>query len=113
MYVWFDALSNYLSAIQEPADLHDTFWPADCHVIGKDINWFHSVIWPSMLMSAGYPLPRQVYVHGFILDKDGRKMSKALGNVVDPLKVIDDYSAEVLRFYFLRCVASGQDGNFS
>ena len=113
MYVWFDALSNYLSAIQEPAALHDTFWPADCHVIGKDINWFHSVIWPSMLMSAGYPLPRQVYVHGFILDKDGRKMSKALGNVVDPLKVIDDYSAEVLRFYFLRCVASGQDGNFS
>lgn len=113
VYVWFDALSNYMSALRQPTDLYDRYWPADCHVIGKDISWFHAVIWPAMLLSAGYPLPHQVYVHGFINDQNGRKMSKELGNVVNPLKVIDDYSVEVLRFYFLRCFASGQDGNFS
>ncbi len=113
LYVWFDALSNYISALTAPNDVFDRYWPADCHVIGKDINWFHSVIWPSMLLSAGYPLPRQVYVHGFILDKDGRKMAKQLGNVVDPLEVVEEYSVDVLRFYFLRCFASGHDGKFS
>ncbi len=113
LYVWFDALENYLSALHAPEDLSATFWPASCHVIGKDINWFHSVIWPAMLLSAGEELPAQVYVHGFILDEDGRKMAKHLGNVVDPLEIVGEYGVEVLRFYFLRSFASGHDGKFS
>lgn len=113
MYVWFDALSNYISALKEPEDLYETFWPADLHVIGKDITWFHAVIWPCMLHSAGLPLPRQIYVHGFILDDQGNKMSKSVGNVVDPLEVCQKYGAEVLRFYLLRAFSSGQDGKFS
>jgi methionyl-tRNA synthetase len=113
LYVWFDALSNYISALKSPDDLYEKLWPADCHVVGKDIIWFHTVIWPSMLLSAGYPLPRQVYVHGFILDKEGRKMSKQLGNVVDPLDVVTEYSVDVLRFYFVRTFSSGLDGKFA
>ena len=113
LYVWFDALSNYISALKQPEDLYTNFWPAECHVIGKDIIWFHTVIWPAMLLSAGYPLPHQVYVHGFILDKDGRKMSKQLGNVVDPMEIVKEYSVDVLRFYFLRTFSSGLDGKFS
>jgi len=113
IYVWFDALSNYVSALFQPRENYSRYWPADCHVIGKDIIWFHTVIWPAMLLSAGYPLPEQVYAHGFILDKDGRKMSKQLGNVVDPLEVAREYSVDVLRFYFLRSFSSGTDGNFS
>jgi len=113
LYVWFDALSNYYSALLEPDDISAVYWPCDCHVIGKDILWFHTVIWPAMLLSAGYELPRQVYVHGFILDKDGRKMAKHLGNVVDPLEVIEEYSVDVLRYYFLRSFSSGKDGKFS
>jgi methionyl-tRNA synthetase len=113
LYVWVDALSNYISALKQPQDIHDAWWPADCHVVGKDIIWFHTVIWPAMLLSAGLPLPRQVYVHGFILDQDGRKMSKHLGNVVDPLEVVKEYPVDVLRFYFLRVFSSGLDGRFS
>lgn len=113
LYVWFDALSNYYSALLQPNDISADFWPCDCHVIGKDILWFHTVIWPGMLLSAGYELPRQVYVHGFILDKDGRKMAKHLGNVVDPLEVVREYSVDVLRYYFLRSFSSGKDGKFS
>ncbi len=113
LYVWFEALSNYISALCEPDDLQARYWPASCHVIGKDITWFHSVVWPAMLLSSGYELPRQIYAHGFILDQDGRKMAKHLGNVVDPVAVIEDYSVEVLRFYFLRNFASGDDGRFS
>src|SRR5690606_17252139 len=113
LYVWVDALSNYISALLEPDPSRERFWPADCHVIGKDILWFHTVIWPALLLSAGYPLPRQVYVHGFILDRDGRKMSKSLGNVVDPVAVVKEWGVDTLRFYFLRAFASGQDGNFS
>jgi methionyl-tRNA synthetase len=113
VYVWFDALSNYISALKEPADLYDRYWPADAHVIGKDIIWFHAVIWPCMLHAAGLPLPRQVLVHGFILDREGKKMSKAIGNVVDPIALIDRYGADVLRFYCLRSFAGGQDGWFS
>jgi len=113
LYVWVDALSNYLSALVRPNDIRDRFWPADCHVIGKDILWFHTVIWPAMLLSAGYALPRQVYVHGFILDHDGRKMAKHLGNVVDPLDVVREYSVDVMRYYFLRSFSSGKDGKFS
>lgn len=113
LYVWFDALANYLSALKSPVDLQSEYWPADCHLIGKDIIWFHAVIWPAMLLSAQLPLPRQVYAHGFILDREGRKMSKHLGNVVDPLEVVKEYSVDVLRFYFLRTFSSGQDGKFS
>jgi methionyl-tRNA synthetase len=113
LYVWFDALSNYISALRRPDDVFDRYWPADCHVIGKDITWFHAVIWPAMLLSAGHALPAQVYVHGFILDPEGRKMSKHLGNVVDPLDATREFSVDALRFYFLRAFASGQDGNFS
>ncbi len=113
LYVWFDALSNYISALREPVDRMEQFWPADMHVIGKDIIWFHSVIWPCMLHSAGLPLPRQVYVHGFVLDHEGRKMAKHLGNVVDPLDMITRYGADVLRYYLLRAISSGQDGKFS
>ena len=112
VYVWFDALSNYISALEKPQDNYGRYWPAECHVIGKDIIWFHSVIWPAMLLSAGHALPRQIYAHGFILDKDGRKMSKQLGNVVDPLQVAKEYSVDVLRFYLLRAFSSGSDGNF-
>ena len=112
MYVWFDALANYASALQKPEDC-TRFWPADCHVIGKDIIWFHAVIWPAMLLSAELPLPRQVYAHGFILDKDGRKMSKTVGNVVDPMDVANEFGVDVLRYYFLRAFSSGQDGNFA
>jgi methionyl-tRNA synthetase len=113
LYVWFDALANYVSALRRPEDIFERYWPADCHVIGKDIIWFHSVIWPAMLTSAGLPLPAQVYAHGFILDSDGRKMSKHLGNVVDPWDAMREFSVDALRFYFLRAFASGQDGNFS
>ncbi len=113
MYVWIDALSNYYSALLQPEDLSERFWPADCHVIGKDILWFHTMIWPAMLLAAGIDLPKQVFVHGFILDKDGRKMAKHLGNVVDPLSVIEEYSVDVLRYYFLRSFSSGKDGKFS
>ena len=113
MYVWVDALSNYYSALLQPEDITGKFWPADCHVIGKDILWFHTMIWPAMLLAAGIELPKQVYVHGFILDKDGRKMAKHLGNVVNPLDVIDEYSVDVVRYYFLRSFSSGKDGKFS
>ncbi len=113
LYVWFDALSSYISALKEPDSSRESCWPADCHVIGKDILWFHTVIWPAMLLSAGLPLPRQVYVHGFILDEDGRKMAKSLGNVVNPMQVVGEFGVDATRFYFLRSFASGQDGRFS
>ena len=113
MYVWFDALSNYMSALREPNDILDRYWPADVHVIGKDIIWFHTVIWPCMLHAAGYPIPKQVYVHGFILDWEGRKMAKHLGNVVDPLDIVRQFSPDVLRYYFVRAFSSGHDGKFS
>jgi len=113
IYVWFDALSNYVSALWEQQDLYRKFWPADVHVIGKDIIWFHAVIWPCMLKSAGYPIPGQILAHGFILDGEGKKMSKTLGNVIDPLKLVDQFGTDVLRYYLLRAFASGQGGGFS
>ncbi|MFA5142361.1 MAG: methionine--tRNA ligase [Candidatus Woesearchaeota archaeon] len=110
IYVWFDALINYISGLGP--DL-DKYWPANVHVIGKDILWFHTVIWPGMLFAAGIKPPKQVYVHGFINDKNGEKMSKSKGNVVDPISIVDRYGSDVLKYYFLRSIGAGQDGNFS
>jgi methionyl-tRNA synthetase len=115
IYVWIDALLNYYSALsyaREGQDLTDRFWPATVHVIGKDILKFHAVIWPAMLMAAGLEVPRQVAIHGFLLLGE-HKMSKSLGNVIDPFQVADLYGADALRFYVLREVRFGQDGEVS
>jgi methionyl-tRNA synthetase len=121
-YVWFDALLNYYSALSyAPAPpgvqmgeggLTARFWPADYHLIGKDILRFHAVYWPALLMAAGIELPQHVFVHGFLL-LDGEKMSKSLGNVLDPFAVIERYGPDALRFYLLRDVPFGQDGSVS
>lgn len=111
IYTWFDALINYLSAVKTDP-LFDRFWPANMHVIGKDIVWFHSVIWPCMLKAAELPLPEQIYVHGMLLGPDGRKMSKSSGNVVDPKDVFDQYPLDSCRYYILRAIPSGMDGAF-
>jgi methionyl-tRNA synthetase len=114
-YVWFDALLNYYSALSYAVpgeDLTGRFWPADCHLIAKDILRFHAVYWPALLMAAGLELPRRVFVHGYLL-MEGEKMSKSLGNVLDPFAVIDRYGADALRFYLLRDVSFGQDGSVS
>jgi methionyl-tRNA synthetase len=112
-YVWFDALLNYYTALsfaRPGEDLTDTFWPAQFHVIGKDILKFHTVFWPAMLMAAEIPLPEHVFVHGFLLGADGRKMSKSLGNVLDPFEVLERFGADALRFYLMRDVQFGADG---
>jgi methionyl-tRNA synthetase len=114
-YVWFDALLNYYSALsyaRPGEDLTSTFWPADCHVIAKDILRFHTVYWPALLMAAKLEPPRQVFVHGYLL-MEGEKMSKSLGNVLDPFAVIERFGADALRFYLLRDVPFGQDGSVS
>lgn len=112
IYVWFDALINYLSGVAYPTRKYQTFWPANCHLIGKDIVWFHTVIWGSMLLALDIPLPKSVVCHGF-LTVDGHKMSKSLGNVVDPITVIDSYGCDALRYFLLRDVSSTDDGDFS
>jgi methionyl-tRNA synthetase len=112
-YVWFDALLNYYTALSyaDPTqDLTDRFWPATYHIIGKDILKFHTVFWPAMLMAADIAVPQHVFVHGFLLGADGRKMSKSLGNVLDPFEVIAQYGTDALRFYLMRDVAFGSDG---
>ena len=112
-YVWFDALLNYYTALgyaRPGEDLTDRFWPATYHVIGKDILKFHTVFWPAMLMAADLAVPRHVFVHGFLLGADGRKMSKSLGNVLDPFEVLDEFGTDALRFYLMRDVAFGGDG---
>ncbi len=112
-YVWFDALLNYYTALgyaRPGEDLTPRFWPATYHVIGKDILKFHTVFWPALLMAADLPLPHHVFVHGFLLGADGRKMSKSLGNVLDPFEVMAQYGTEALRFYLMRDVAFGGDG---
>src|SRR5215218_3182963 len=114
-YVWFDALLNYYTALsyaRPGEDLTDRFWPADIHLIGKDILKFHAVFWPALLMAAGIEVPRSEYVHGYLLMND-QKMSKSLGNVIDPFEVIDVFGADALRFYLFREVAFGQDGSVS
>ncbi|CAK9024443.1 unnamed protein product [Durusdinium trenchii] len=115
MYVWFDALINYLSGVDGiyPEKPLSRFWPANMHVVGKDIHWFHSVIWPAMLMSADIPLPKSVVVHGFIAGADGRKMSKSLGNVVDPHDMLDKAPCDTLRWYMCREAPYGDDIRFN
>jgi methionyl-tRNA synthetase len=112
-YVWFDALLNYYTALsyaRPGEDLTAKFWPATYHIIGKDILKFHTVFWPALLMAADLALPHHVFVHGFLLGADGRKMSKSLGNVLDPFEVIDQYGTDALRFYLMRDVPFGSDG---
>jgi len=115
MYVWLDALTNYITGLGYPdgGENWDKYWPADVHLIGKDVVRFHAVYWPAFLMSAGLPLPKQVYGHGFILAKGGEKMSKSLGNVVDPMAMAERYGVDALRYFLLREVSFGQDGNYS
>jgi methionyl-tRNA synthetase len=114
MYVWVDALNNYVTGTGFPNadDPRAHYWPADVHIIGKDIVRFHTVYWPAFLMSAGLPLPKRVFGHGFLLSK-GAKMSKSVGNVVDPFELADAYGVDQLRYFFLREVSFGQDGNYS
>ncbi|MGY4648897.1 methionine--tRNA ligase [Mycobacterium sp. URHB0021] len=115
MYVWVDALTNYLTGVGFPdtdSELFRRFWPADLHMIGKDIIRFHTVYWPAFLMSAGIELPRKVFVHGFLLNR-GEKMSKSVGNVVDPMNLVDTFGVDQVRYFFLREVPFGQDGSYS
>ncbi len=114
MYVWVDALTNYLTGVGFPDEASPLwpYWPADVHVIGKDILRFHAVYWPAFLMSAGLPLPKRVFSHGFVLSK-GEKMSKSVGNVVDPFALVHAYGLDPVRYFFLREVNFGQDGNYS
>jgi methionyl-tRNA synthetase len=113
MYVWFEALMNYITVLGYP-ERQDfkQFWPAQVQVIGKDIIRFHAAVWPAMLISLGLPLPKQLYVHGFIT-VDGKKMSKSIGNVVHPADIVTKYGVDALRYYFLRRVPSYADGDFS
>ena len=113
-YVWFDALINYVSAIGYQSDekKYTTFWPVNFHLIGKDILTTHSVYWPTMLMSAELPLPKGIFAHGWWLS-DQTKMSKSLGNVVDPIDLIDSYGVDPIRFYLMKEMVLGQDANFS
>ncbi|WP_316172327.1 methionine--tRNA ligase [Bradyrhizobium sp. SZCCHNRI2049] len=114
MYVWVDALTNYITGVGFPdeSDANWKYWPADVHVIGKDIIRFHAVYWPAFLMSAGVPVPKRVYAHGFLFNR-GEKMSKSVGNVVDPFNLADQYGVDQLRYFFLREVPFGQDGNYN
>ena len=114
IYVWLDALTNYITALGYPDDkeLYDKYWPADVHLVGKEIVRFHTVIWPAILMSLGLPLPKKVLGHGWLL-LDGGKMSKSKGNVVDPVKLIDRYGIDALKYFLLREYTFGHDGNYS
>ena len=115
IYVWLDALTNYLSALDYPnidTDKYKNFWPASVHIIGKDILRFHAVYWPAFLLAANLPLPKTIYGHGWILSNE-EKMSKSKGNILDPLEIIDKYGLDPLRFYLLKEVSFGNDGNIS
>jgi methionyl-tRNA synthetase len=115
IYVWFDALTNYISALgygRDDKDLFEKFWPADIHLVGKDIVRFHTIIWPIILMAAELELPKKVYGHGWLL-LDSGKMSKSKGNVVDPKVLIQKYGADVIRYFLLREIPAGQDGFYS
>lgn len=114
MYVWVDALTTYLTAtgFPDPQSPRASFWPANAHILGKDIIRFHAVYWPAFLMSAGIALPKRVFAHGFLL-VDGEKMAKAVGNVIDPFKISAKYGVDQMRYFFLREISFGQDGSFS
>jgi len=114
LYVWFDALTNYLTACGYPADKKrfESIWPADLHLVGKDILRFHAVYWPAFLMSAGLPLPKTIFAHGW-WTVEGDKMSKSLGNVVDPYQVADEFGVDIFRYFLLREIPFGQDGDYS
>jgi methionyl-tRNA synthetase len=114
MYVWVDALTNYITGVGFPdeSDPNWRYWPADVHIIGKDIIRFHAVYWPAFLMSAGIPVQKRVYAHGFLFSR-GEKMSKSVGNVVDPFNLADQYGVDQMRYFFLREVPFGQDGNYN
>ncbi|SHM40431.1 methionine--tRNA ligase [Bradyrhizobium lablabi] len=114
MYVWLDALTNYITGVGFPdeSDSNWRYWPADVHIIGKDIIRFHAVYWPAFLMSAGIPVQKRVFAHGFLFNR-GEKMSKSVGNVVDPFNLADQYGVDQIRYFFLREVPFGQDGNYN
>lgn len=115
MYVWVDALTNYITAAGFPdvdGDKFTRYWPADAHIIGKDIVRFHAVYWPAFLMSAGIELPKRIFAHGFLFNK-GEKMSKSVGNVIDPSSLVEQFGVDQLRYFFLREVPFGRDGNYS
>lgn len=114
VYVWFDALVNYLTAagIQDNPEKFKKFWPADVHLVGKEIVRFHTIIWPIMLMSLGIEIPKMVYGHGWLI-VDGEKMSKSKGNVVDPIPLLQEFGSDAIRYYLLNDIQLGQDGNFS
>lgn len=112
IYVWVDALTNYISALGYPSEKFEKFWPADFHVIGKDITWFHAVIWPALLLSSDLELPKQILVNGF-WTRRGEKMSKSKGNVVDPIEMSEKYSSDAFRYFLIRQKTIGEDGDFS
>ena len=115
IYVWLDALTNYISALNytdENNELYKKFWPADIHIIGKDILRFHAVYWPAFLLAAGIKPPKRIYGHGWILSGD-EKMSKSKGNILDPIEIIEKYGLDPLRYYLLKEVSFGNDGNIS
>jgi methionyl-tRNA synthetase len=115
MYVWVDALTNYITGVGYPdveSGKFKRYWPADLHVIGKDIVRFHAVYWPAFLMSAGVDVPKRIFSHGFLFNR-GEKMSKSTGNVIDPFTMAETYGVDQFRYFFLREVPFGQDGNYS
>ena len=115
IYVWLDALTNYISALKYPSiseSLYKNYWPADVHLIGKDILRFHAIYWPAFLLAANIPLPKRIYGHGWILSGE-EKMSKSKGNILDPLEIIDNYGLDPLRYYLIKEVSLGNDGNIS
>ena len=115
IYVWLDALTNYISALDFPNEdsiKFKNFWPADLHIIGKDILRFHAIYWPAFLLAAKIPLPKRIYGHGWILSDD-KKMSKSLGNILDPIEIIKDYGVDQLRYYLIKEVSLGNDGTIS
>lgn len=112
MYVWFEAVMNYITTAGYGTDAFDKWWPAALHIIGKDINRFHSIMWPAMLMAADIPVPERIGVHGFI-SVDGRKMSKSLGNVIDPIELVNTYGVDAVRYFLLREIPFEDDGDFS
>ncbi len=115
IYVWLDALTNYISALNFPdttREKYKNFWPADIHIIGKDILRFHAIYWPAFLLAAKLPLPKKIFGHGWILSDD-KKMSKSLGNILDPIEIIDNYGVDQLRYYLIKEVSLGNDGSIS